>query len=300
MIPFRSVDRRYFSQTRSIHSQFVLTLAILLSAPFALHAQYGTTNAKYSTFVSKKGVGIDQKLNSSIPLDVVFHDETGRAIPLRTYFGDKPVVLALVYYKCPGLCGLTLSDLVGSLKKVDLEPAHDYNVVIVSIDPKENSSIAAEKKQSYAKLFAKPSFYAGWHFLTGDSQAISALASAVGFRYRWDEPTHQFVHAAGVMIATPEGKLSRYFYGIRYTPTDMRLSLVEASRHKIGSPVDYVLLFCCPYDPMTGKYTVAIYNVLKLAGGATLVVLFALIFFMVRAGNKRRQNALQQEQLVPR
>ena len=300
MILFRSVDRRYLSRSKSILSQFVLSLAILLSASFALRAQYGTTNAKYSTFVSKKGVGIDQKLNAPIPLDLVFHDETSRAVPLRSFFGEKPVVLALVYYKCPGLCGLTLSDLVDSLKKVDLEPARDYNVVIVSIDPKEKPPIAADKKQSYAQLFAKPSFNAGWHFLTGDPQAISALASAVGFRYRWDEPTHQFVHAAGVMIATPEGKLSRYFYGIRYTPTDMRLSLVEASRHKIGSPVDYVLLFCCPYDPMTGKYTVAIYNVLKLAGGATLVVLFGLIFLMVRSGNKRKQNAFQQEQTVSR
>jgi protein SCO1/2 len=265
-------------------------LAALLTGTSALRAQYGETSAKYSGFLSKKDVGIDQKLNAPIPLGIVFRDESDHAVPLRTYFGEKPVVLALVYYKCPGLCGLTLSDLVGSLKKVDLEPAHDYNVVIVSIDPKEEPPVAAGKKQSYAKLFAKPSFDAGWHFLTGDPKAISTLASAVGFRYRWDEATHQFVHAAGVMIITPEGRLSRYFYGIQYTPSDLRLSLVEASRHKIGSPVDYILLFCCPYDPMTGKYTVAIYNVLKVAGGGTLVLVFGLIFFMIRSGNKRKQN----------
>ena len=260
------------------------------------HAQYGQTAAKYSGFVSKKGVGIDQKLNSSIPLDVVFRDEGDHAVRLGTYFGDKPVVLALVYYKCPGLCGLTLSDLVHSLKQVDLEPVRDYNVVIVSIDPKENPSLAADKKQSYAKLFGKPSFRAGWHFLTGDQKAISSLASAVGFRYRWDDPTHQFVHAAGIMIATPEGRLSRYFYGIQYTPTDLRLSLVEASRHRIGSPVDYVLLFCCPYDPLTGKYTVAIYNVLKLAGAGTLLLMLTLILFLNRSGNKRKQRAFQHQQ----
>jgi protein SCO1/2 len=272
----------------------------VLLAGSSARAQYGETTAKYSSFVSKKGVGIDQKLNSSIPLDLVFRDESDRTVPLRTYFGKKPVVLALVYYKCPGLCGLTLSDLVHSLKQVDLEPARDYNVVIVSIDPKEDPSIAAGKKQSYAKSFAKPSFQAGWHFLTGDQKSISSLASAVGFRYRWDEPTHQFVHAAGVMIATPEGRLSRYFYGIQYTPTDLRLSLIEASKHTIGSPVDYVLLFCCPYDPMTGKYTVAIYKVLKLAGAGTLLLVLALIFFLNRAGNKRKQMAFQHQQTVHR
>jgi protein SCO1/2 len=271
-----------------------------LLAGSSAHAQYGQTNAKYSGVVSKKGVGIDQKLNSPVPLDVIFRDEDDHAVSLRTYFGEKPVVLALVYYKCPGLCGLTLSDLVHSLKQVDLEPARDYNVVIVSIDPKENSSIAADEKQSYARMFAKPSFQAGWHFLTGDQKAISSLASAVGFRYRWDEPTHQFVHAAGVMVATPEGRLSRYFYGIQYTPTDLRLSLVEASKHRIGSPVDYVLLFCCPYDPLTGKYTVAIYNVLKLAGAATLLLIIALIFFLNRSGNRRKQMAFEQQQTVHR
>jgi protein SCO1/2 len=237
--------------------------------------------------VSKAGVGIDQKLNSPIPLELVFRDETNQAVALRTYFGEKPVVLALVYYSCPSLCSMTLSDMVGSLGRMDLKPEQDYNVVIVSIDPAEKPALAAAKKASYGKLFKKASFDSGWHFLTGDQAAISKLAAAVGFRYRWDEPTHQFVHAAGIMIGTPEGKLSRYFYGIQYSPTDVRLSLVEASAHKIGSPVDYVLLFCCPYDPMTGKYTVAIYNILKLAGAVTIAGLVILVFFLIRS-NKRK------------
>ena len=294
-VVFRTVVRttvRFISKG----SPVLLGLAVLLTGSFALRAQYGETNAKFSRFVSKKGIGIDQKLNSPIPLDLVFRDESNRMVPIRTFFGGKPVILALVYYKCPGLCGLTLSDLVHSLKRVDLEPAHDYNVVIVSIDPNENSLIAVEKKQNYAQLFGKPSFQAGWHFLTGDQKAISALASAVGFRYRWDEPTHQFVHAAGVMIATPEGRLSRYFYGIQYTPTDLRLSLVEASKNTIGSPVDYVLLFCCPYDPMTGEYTVAIYNLLKLAGAGTLILVLTLIVFLNRSAKKRRQLAYEEQQ----
>jgi protein SCO1/2 len=263
--------------------EILLSLCLLLASSQALSAQYTPP-------VSKKGVGIDQKLNAPVPLELVFRDEANQPVALRTYFGDKPVVLAMVYYSCPGLCTLTLSDMVHSLGKVDLKPNADYNVVIVSINPAEKPSLAAAKKASYGKLFPKPSFDAGWHFLTGDQAAISKLASAVGFHYRWDDATHQFVHAAGIMVATPEGKLSRYFYGIRYTPTDLRLSLVEASAHKIGSAVDYVLLFCCPYDPMTGKYTVAIYSVLKLAGGATMSGLAILVFFLVRSGKKRKRQ----------
>lgn len=263
-----------------------------------LQAQYGATNAKVSGFVSKKGIGIDQKLNAPVPLDDVFKDEANQIVPLRTYFGERPVILALVYYDCPGLCGLTLSDLVRSLKQVNLAPAHDYDVVVVSINPAEKPPLAAAKKAMYAGMSGKRSFNQGWHFLTGDQQAITQLASAVGFRYRWDAPTHQFVHAAGIMIATPEGKLSRYFYGIAYTPTDVRLSLVEASAHKIGSPVDYVLLFCCPYDPLTGKYTVAIYNVLKLAGGVTLLGLLGLVFVLMRSNRKWKQYAADEQHVT--
>jgi protein SCO1/2 len=265
-------------------------------ALFTLLASSSLACATYGPVVSKKGVGIDQKLNAPIPLDLVFRDEANHLLALRTYFGNKPVILAPVYYKCPGLCGLTLSDLVHSMRQVDLKPAQDYNVVVVSIDPSETPSVAAGKKATYRDSFGKPSFDAGWHFLTGDQEAIRKLTSAVGFRYRWDDATHQFVHAAGIMVATPEGKLSRYFYGIQYTPTDVRLSLVEASAHKIGSPVDYVLLFCCPYDPLTGKYTVAIYNVLKLAGTATVLGLSILVFFLLRSSKKRVRETVPEQQ----
>jgi protein SCO1/2 len=274
------------------------SLALLLAGSCILSAQYGETNARTQGFVSKKGVGIEQKLNSSVPLDLVFTDEANHAVPLRTYFGNRPVVLAMVYYDCPGLCGLTLSNLVHSLKQVSLEPANDYNVVIVSFNPAEKPALATAKKAKYAESFGKPSFNAGWHFLTGDQQAIGKLASAIGFRYRWDEPTHQFVHAAGIMVATPAGKLARYFYGIQYAPTDLRLSLVEASADKIGSPVDSILLFCCPYDPLTGKYTLTIYTVLKLAGGITLLCLLGFILLLTRAGKKRNEYALSKEATV--
>ena len=277
-------------------STTLLALALLLASTPALRAQYGAVSGTpdFGRGISKKGIGIDQKLNSSIPLDLMFRDESNRPVALRTYFGEKPVVLALVYYKCPGLCGLTLSDMVHSLGQVDLKPAQDYNVVIVSIDPTEKPPVAAAKKATYRKMFPRPSFDAGFHFLTGEQDAISKLAAAVGFRYRWDNPTHQFVHAAGIMIATPDGKLSRYFYGIQYTPTDVRLSLVEASAHKIGSAVDALLLYCCPFDPLTGEYTVAIYKVLELAGGVTVLCLALLVFFLVRSGKKRTRAAVSQ------
>jgi len=253
----------------------LLSACLLISCASSAFAQYGRPNVT-------KGVGIDQKLNAPVPLDLFFHDESGQSIPLRTYFGDKPVVLALVYYRCPNLCNLTLTEMVHSLHRVALKPGRDYNVVAVSIDPSETPALASEKKSNYAKEFGRASFNEGWHFLTGSQDSISRLADAVGFRYRWDEPTHQFVHAGGIMVATPEGKLSRYFYGIRYASADLRLALVDASQHKIGSVADYVLLFCYHYDPTQGKYSLAIINVLKLAAGVTLVALAGLLFFLMR------------------
>lgn len=281
----------------TVLSQVLLGLCLTLGTSSLLVAQRGE-GAEYAPPLSKAGIGIDQKLKSQIPLDLIFRDEADRPAPLQKYFGEKPVVLALVYYNCPGLCGLTLQDMVHSLRQVDLKAGQDYNVVIVSIDPKEKAALAAAKKEGYEKLFKKPGFDIGWHFLTGDQESIRKLAAAVGFRYRWDDPTHQFVHAAGIMIATPEGKLSRYFYGIQYSPTDVRLSLVEASAHKIGSAVDYVLLFCCPYDPLTGKYTVAIYTIIKLAGGITLLGLAILVYFLMRSAGKRQQRRLPRQETV--
>jgi protein SCO1/2 len=229
-----------------------------------------------------RGVTIQQKLNFAIPLDLVFRDESSHALPLRTYFGDKPVVLALVYYGCPNLCSFTLTEMVHSLHRLSFEPGRDYNVVVVSFDPSETPELAAQKKAAYAKEFGRASFNSGWHFLTGTQDSISRLASAVGFQYRWDEPTHQFVHAGGIMVATPDGRLSRYFYGIRYASADLRLALVEASQEKIGSPVDDILLFCFHYDATQGKYTLAIFNVLKLASALTMLGLGALILLFVR------------------
>lgn len=254
---------------------------VLVSAGLLL-ASAGFLGAQFVRPRITNGVRFDQRLNSPIPLDTVFRDESNQAVPLRTYFGEKPVVLALVYYRCPSLCNLTLTEMASALKRVALEPGTDYNAVVVSIDPSETPALAAEKKANYAQVFGRSGFNAGFHFLTGSQDSISKLANAVGFHYRWDEPTHQFVHAAGIMIATPSGNLSRYFYGVQYAPADVRLGLVDASQHKIGSPVDYALLYCFHYDASQGKYTLAIINVLKLAGGATVICLGALVLFLIK------------------
>lgn len=262
----------------------------LLSSAALLFACGLPLAAQYPRPKLTNGIGIEQKLNSPVPLDLSFHDESGQLVPLRTYFGDKPVVIELVYFKCPSLCPMSVRESVTGLRRVALEPGKDYDVVVVSFDPADTPQIAAEKKADYARQFGRQSFNSGWHFLTGSQDSISRLASAVGFKYRWDDATKQFVHAGGIMIATPDGHLSRYFYGIQYAPQDLRMALVEASEHKIGSPADYITLFCFHYDATQGKYTLAIVNLLKLASAATLGGLLILLYFLTRRDKNRRER----------
>lgn len=237
------------------------------------------------------GVGIDQNLNRPVPLDAQFRDESGQIVPLRTYFGDKPVVLEMVFFGCKSLCPKSIYESVSALKRVALEPGQDYNVVVISFDPKDTPADAAQEKANYATVFGRSSFRNGWHFLTGQDSEIKKVTDAIGFHYRWDEATKQYVHAGGIMVATPDGKLSRYFYGIQYAPQDLRMALVDASQHKIGSPVDYVLLFCFHYDPSQGRYTLAIINILKIAGAATLLALFGLIYYLMRKDKQAKPSA---------
>jgi len=259
-------------------SLLVMAWAVLGSAPFLM--------AQYARPAITKGVNFEQKLNAPVPLDLVFHDETGQLVPLRSYFGEKPVVLSLVYFSCPSLCPMSMHETVMTLRRVSLEPGRDYNVLIVSFDPSDTPAKAAEKKAYYAKEFNRAGFNSGFHFLTGTQNAVSRLASAVGFGYRWDEGTKQFIHAGGIMVATPEGKMSRYFYGIDYAPADLRMGLVDASEHRIGDPVDYVLQFCFHYDATQGKYSLAIVNVLKIAAAITVFLLAGLIFLLMRDDKK--------------
>jgi protein SCO1/2 len=227
-------------------------------------------------------VGIEQRLNEQLPLDAEFRDESGRTVRLGEYFTNRPAILVLAYYDCPMLCTQVLNGVVGSLKAVPFEAGKDFAVVVVSFDPRETPALAAAKKEEYMRRYNRAGAGAGWHFLTGDEANIKRLTEAVGFKYHYDEATKQFAHASGIMVATPQGKLSHYFYGIEYAPKDLRLSLVEASANRIGSPVDQLLLYCYHYDPTTGKYGLIIMNVARVAGALTVVGILALLIFLRR------------------
>lgn len=229
-----------------------------------------------------RDVGIEQRLDQMLPLDVTLRDESGATVKLSQYFRDQPVVLQLVYYRCPQLCNQVLNGFLKSSQAVPLEIGRDYQVVTVSIDPTETPEQAAEKKRSYARAYRRPGAAEGWHFLTGDAAEIERLADAVGYRYRYDSASKQYAHAAGIMLATPQGKLSRYFYGIEYPPPDLRLGLVESSAGRIGSAADQLLLLCFHYDPLTGRYGLIISRALKLAGSLTAIALGVSIVYLLR------------------
>jgi len=237
-----------------------------------------------------KKVGIDQKLNEQLPLDAVFKDEQGKEVRLGQFFNGKPVVIALVYYTCPMLCNQVLNGMLGSFRQISFNVGEQFEVVTVSFDQKDTPQLAAAKKQTYIAGYNRPSGAAGWHFLTGDAVNVQKLTEAVGFRYTWDQQTQQYAHASGIMLATPEGKLARYFYGIDYPPKDLRLALVETSANKIGTPVDALMLYCYHYDPSTGKYGVMIMNVIRLAGIVTIILIAALLL-LLRSISRKRMTA---------
>ncbi len=220
----------------------------------------------------------------------MFRNENGEQVKLGDYFGKKPVVLSLVYYECPMLCTQVLNGMVSAFKVLSFKAGEEFDVVTVSFDPRETPSLATAKKKTYVGYLpeAKRSSAArGWHFLTGDSESIKQLTEAVGFHYNFDETTNQFAHASAIMVATPEGKLARYFYGVEYSPKDLRLGLVETSQNKIGSPVDQLLLFCYHYDPATGTYGARVMRAIRVGGIATLFAMVALFFVMRRRTAKQ-------------
>jgi protein SCO1 len=229
-----------------------------------------------------QGIGIDQNLNAQIPLELTFNNETGQTVRLGQYFRQKSVVLALVYYECPGLCDLILNGLTHTMQQVSLNVGSDYEVVTVSFNPQDSWQLAGAKKSNYIERYNRPGAKQGWHFLTGKPDAIKSLADSVGFHYKYDPISKQFAHASAIMILTPEGKIARYFYGIEYKPRDFRLGLVEASANKIGTTADQVMLFCYHWDPMTGKYGVIIAQVTRVLGTATVLALGAFVFIMIR------------------
>ena len=231
-----------------------------------------------------KNVGIEQRLDEQIPPDLTFRDETGKSVQLGDYFGKKPIILNLVYYQCPMLCGEVLSGLESALRVLKFDVGKEFDVLTVSFDPKETPEMAAAKKTEYLKRYGRPGADQGWHFLTGPASSIDVLTKAAGFQYQYDPKTGQFAHSTAIMVLTPEGKISQYYYGVEFAPKDLRLGLIQASDSKIGTVVDQVLLYCYHYNPDTGKYGAVISRVLQLAGGATVLILGTFLIVMFRMG----------------
>ena len=268
--------------------------SLLLSAP-AL-AQVSRYDEKQMAPVSDKppailnGVGIAQHLDQQLPLSLSFTDDQGKQVQLAGYFGKKPAILALVYYQCPMLCSEELNGLTGALQMVTFTPGKDFNVIVISIDPTENTAMAAAKKHSYLKRYGKPETAQGWHFMTGTQDNIDALTKAVGFGYVKipgpDGRLTQFAHASSIQIVTPEGKLAQYYMGVEYSPKDLRLGLVEASANRIGSPVDNILTYCYHYDPKTNKHSLIIARVVQLGGLLTVATLGGFMLVMFRKDSR--------------
>ncbi|HEY0781555.1 MAG TPA: SCO family protein [Thermoanaerobaculia bacterium] len=227
-------------------------------------------------------MGYDQRVGHKVPTDLAFRDEDGRAVHLGDYFGKRPVVLALVYYTCPMLCTMTLTGLSTTLKGISFDAGREYEVVVVSFDPKDTAAGAAKAKREALSRYGRPATAAGWHFLTGDAAAIAQLTEAVGFRYFFDEQTHQYAHPAGIVVLTPQAKLARYFSGIEYPSRNVRFGLVEAADNRIGTVVDQVLLYCFHYDPVNGKYSAVALNIVRLSAVATVVGLLLMIALLRR------------------
>lgn len=276
-----------------------VTLALATAAPAGAQFMTGqrvdrersAASASRTSRELVETVGFDQRLGEDLPLDLVLRDESGGAVRLGDLFGERPVILGLVYYRCPVLCTLIERGLASGLKPLDLSAGRDFDVVFVSIDPTDGPETSRERRAETLERYGRPGSEGGWRFLTGDEEAIEELAAAVGFRYAYDPSTRQYAHAAGVTVATPEGRLARYLFGVDFAPRDLKLSLVEASAGRIGSPVDKLLLVCFRYDATLGKYTAATMTLLKIGASATLLALAAFFYFTLRRGPRERLSA---------
>jgi protein SCO1/2 len=275
-------------------------LAVMLTVPAAVSAQYGTApgaDRAGEPAAGKPGllakIGIDQKLNQQVPLDLVFTDASGREVKLGEFFGKRPVVLALVYYECPMLCTQVLNGIATAVSVLDFRVGTEFDVVAVSINPKEGPQLAAQKKAAYVDRYNRPGTEQGWHFLTGRQESITALADAVGFRYAFDKETGQFAHGAGIEVLTPQGVISKYFYGIEFSSRDLKFGLMEASSDRIGSVIDQALLLCYHYDPSTGQYGTIALTLVRVGGVATIGAFLLFLFVSLR-----RERAAQREAAV--
>lgn len=232
-----------------------------------------------------RNVGIDQRLNQPVPLDLAFRNEAGETVTLRSLMRGKPVILSLAYYECPMLCTLVLNGLVSAMRALPFTAGTEYDVITVSFDPRDTPALAAQKKENYLREYRRPGSETGWHFLTGDEASIKQLTEAVGFRYNFMPEKNEFAHAAGIMVLTPDGTLSRYFYGVEFAPRDLKFGLMDAADRRIGSPVDQLMLFCFQYDPSTGRYSTMVMTAIRLGG---ILTLLALGGFIIRAWRQER------------
>jgi protein SCO1 len=240
----------------------------------------GMPSSQVPTALSK--VSFEQRLNEQLPLDAEFKDESGRTVKLGEYFGRKPVVLTFVYYECPMLCTQVLNGLESALRVLNETVGKEFDVVTVSFDPKETPVLAAGKKKAYLERYKRPEAEQGWHFLTGDQASIEKLTQAAGFNYSWDEASHQFAHASGIVVLTPSGKVSRYFFGIDYSPRDVKFALIESSNEKIGTLAERLLLYCYHYDPSTGNYGFVAMRAIRIGGAVTIMALVGFVFVSLR------------------
>jgi protein SCO1 len=277
----------------AISKRILVTAATAVLASTAVSAQ--VIRAPETKRIKPPGlehVGIDQRLNEQLPLDLQFKDESGQTVKLGDYFhSGRPVLLNFVYYECPMLCGEVLNGVSAALKVLKFTPGTEFEVVTVSIDPREKPPLAAAKKQTYMARLGRPDAAKGWHFLTGEKAQIDALANAAGWHYQFDTKTNQFAHAAGIMLVTPQGKLAQYYYGVEYSARDLRLGIIEASQNRIGSIADQVLLYCYHYDPRTGKYGAVITNIMRAAGALTAVLLGGFLVLMFRRETHDQRDA---------
>jgi protein SCO1 len=265
---------------RSISGVFALLLSAGAACAQAVPDNTGPASQNKPSVL--RNVGFEPPLNAHMPLDLAFRDETGRNVQLRDYFTQKPVLLALVYYGCPMLCNQVEQGVVGTLRMLSFNPGRDYEVLFVSFDPRETPDMAAQKKVSAMSHFRRPETASGWHFLTGSRESIDALTKAVNFRYSFDQKSNLFAHASGIMLLTPDGRISRYFYGVEYPARDVRLGLVDASVGKIGTPIDRALLFCYQYDPTSARYSASVLKIIRLGGVLTILGLVAGILIFRR------------------
>jgi protein SCO1/2 len=266
--------------TRAISGVFALLLGASVASAQAVPSSTGPASQNMPSIL--QNVGFEPLLNAHLPLDLAFRDETGRSVQFREYFSQKPVLLALVYYGCPMLCDQTEQGVVGALRMLSFNPGRDYEVVFVSFEPRVSPHLAAYKKDAAMTHFRRPETAAGWHFLTGPKESVDALTKAANFRYSFDEKSGLFAHAAGILLLTPDGRISRYFYGVEYPARDLRLGLVDASAGKIGTPIDRALLFCYRYDPTSARYSASILSIIRLAGILTILGLVAAILIFRR------------------